>query len=127
MVSRVSRSLGASVVKSLPFPRSAAARTFQAVGRSATMLAGFDPIFVYGNYVESILWIAIGLIVCHRVGWRRGKWLAAALFAFGVSDMVETRTGGWYTPWWMLTWKVSCVAAIVVAGLRVRRAACCPA
>jgi hypothetical protein len=39
---------------------------------------------------------------------------AAVLLAFGGSDVVETRTGAWWHPWWLLVWKGLCVVALVV-------------
>jgi hypothetical protein len=80
-----------------------------------------DPLFVYGNYAEAALWAGVAAIAVAR---RNSGWsiaLAAALLAFGVSDLVETRTGGWYKPWWMLAWKSVCVIAIVACGILTRR------
>jgi hypothetical protein len=72
-----------------------------------TLMPTFDPLFVWGNYVEGAFWIVLGTVLLVR---GRSHWIGpAALLAFGVSDFVETRTGGWYTPWWMLTWKTICV------------------
>jgi len=76
-----------------------------------------------GNFVEAMLWIAIGVGLFVKTGKR--FWLAAsALLAFGVSDLVEIRTGHWARPWWLFAWKAACVAAllpIVVKALRTAR------
>ena len=80
-----------------------------------------DPVFVYGNYVEAVLWTAMGILSLVR---RNSAWsyaLAAALLAFGVSDIVESRTGAWYDPWWLLAWKSLCVAMILALGIQVLR------
>lgn len=79
--------------------------------------------FVLANRVEAGLWIAvaIGCVVAMRLRPRvRGDLLVAALaFAlFGVSDLVETTTGAWWRPWWLLAWKAACV---VVFGTLLAR------
>jgi hypothetical protein len=80
-----------------------------------------DPIFVFANYVEASFWAAAGVVAIAK---RRGKaslLLAGALVLFGVSDIIETRTGAWYRPWWLLAMKVGCVLSIVIAGVGVLR------
>jgi len=80
-----------------------------------------DPTFVLANYVESCVWLGIGVVAFLK---RTSKWsigLAGAFVAFGASDIVETRTGAWYTPWWMLTWKILSVLLIVICGYAVLR------
>jgi len=77
-------------------------------------LAAIDPWFVRLNLVEGAMWIAIGIGVLSCA--RRvplNLLLVMTLIAFGVSDFVETRTGGWYKPWWMLLWKTACVVTIL--------------
>jgi hypothetical protein len=76
------------------------------------------------NYLEAGLWIVVGIGLAVRAtslagGAARRNCLFAAitLLAFGVSDVVETRTGAWWHPWWLLVWKGVCV--IVLAGLVV--------
>lgn len=80
-----------------------------------------DPTFVYGNYVEAILWAGIAVVALVRRNSRWGYALSAALLAFGVSDLVEAQTGAWYDPWWLLAWKALCVALILAVGLIVLR------
>ncbi len=71
------------------------------------------------NVAESAIWILAGCWVywpARRQGGARraaGAVAAAAFVAFGVSDVVETQTGAWYRPWWLLTWKAACVACLV--------------
>ena len=74
------------------------------------------------NYAEAGLWIVVGVGFAVRAASRAGgaarrSCLAAAitLLAFGASDVVETRTGAWWHPWWLLVWKGVCV--IVLVGL----------
>lgn len=82
------------------------------------------------NLVEAGLWIVLGLIAAWQAARRRSAirrdllLLAVALVAFGISDIVETRTGAWYRPWWLLLWKAACLAvmlALLVRHVRRRR------
>jgi hypothetical protein len=81
-----------------------------------------DPVFVYGNYAEAAVWAAMGVIALLRLRTRAGVGLALLLIAFGVSDLVETTTGAWYRPWWLLAWKAACVIGMLMIGLPVYRA-----
>ena len=78
-----------------------------------------DPTFVYGNYVESGLWAALGVAALVRRNCTSSWVLGTTLIVFGASDCVEAGTGAWYSPWWLLAWKASCVAVILASGLRV--------
>ena len=75
--------------------------------------------FKTGNYIESGLWILIGLVfVVYALrrsgGARRLCSIAAPVFVlFGISDIVEADTGAWYKPWWLFAWKAICVASMV--------------
>jgi hypothetical protein len=81
-----------------------------------------DPAFIYGNYIEACLWAAIGIIAMARRSRPWGIALAGALVAFGISDIIETRTGAWYRPWWLLAWKAACIALILTFGIAALRA-----
>ena len=76
--------------------------------------------FRTANYVEAGLWLAIGLIAAvvalRKTGRVRSRCLllASAMLAFGCSDLVETTTGAWWTPWWLFVWKAICVAVFVL-------------
>lgn len=71
------------------------------------------------NFVEAGLWGAIGigflLAALRPAGRARGRCaLSAALFiAFGASDLMETRTGAWWRPWWLLALKSGCIAGLL--------------
>lgn len=75
--------------------------------------------FVYLNYIEAGLWIVLGIAaaaqaVRRRDNARRGLLiLAVVLITFGLSDLIETRTGAWWRPWWLLAWKTSCICAML--------------
>ena len=73
------------------------------------------------NYVEAGLWGILGVgfaIGAGRTGGRAARWrcvvAALTLLAFGASDVVETRTGAWWHPWWLLAWKAACVIALLL-------------
>ena len=88
------------------------------------MTGKFDPTFVLVNRVEAALWIAIALAMMLEARRSRGAAridcfaasLAFALFSF--SDIVETTTGAWWRPWWLLAWKSACVLAFLVLLVR---------
>ena len=95
---------------------------------SPPMLAVITREFVYLNYIEAVMWIALGLGAAVQALRFRGPGrrdlvvLAIDLIAFGVSDIIETQTGAWWRPWWLLAWKVTCVAVMLALLIRhVRR------
>src|SRR5262249_43373006 len=75
--------------------------------------------FRISNYIEAGLWCLIGLGLgtgvirgATLVGWRRTA--AAAVFVlFGISDLIEARTGAWYRPLGLLLLKAACLAVIL--------------
>jgi hypothetical protein len=80
-----------------------------------------------GNLIEAGFWVVFGvvLVVASRrrgpafraVGWAAG--LVSVLF--GLSDLVESSTGAWWRPWWLLLWKALCIAGLVLCFLRYRK------
>lgn len=79
------------------------------------------------NYVEAVFWM-----VASFVAWRSSRGMepakqknarlaSIALFLFGISDLVETQTGAWWRPWWLLIWKTSCVLALLICWWRHAR------
>jgi uncharacterized membrane protein HdeD (DUF308 family) len=80
-----------------------------------------------GNLIEAGFWLIFGVVVC-VAGVKRGRsfgtfGVIAGLVAilFGLSDLIEARTGAWWCPWWLLAWKAVCVAVLVLSFLRYRR------
>ena len=74
------------------------------------------------NVVEAAFWIVLGvamLITSARPA-PRWPWVLAGItfIAFGVSDIVETRTGAWWRPWWLLAWKAACLFVLAALALR---------
>ena len=71
------------------------------------------------NYGEAAVWGIAGVYVLWRSRHRPkatrilGSVASVAFFAFGISDLVETRTGTWYEPWWLLAWKAACVLILL--------------
>lgn len=81
---------------------------------------------VTGNLIEAGLWLGFALIAaglaCRASGPKR-RWcwiMAAALLVFGFSDLIESKTGAWWEPMWLLVLKASCLAVLVYGGLRLR-------
>ncbi len=66
--------------------------------------------FVAANVVEALLWFLVAGIVFYRFRSAAG---AVLLVAFGISDLVETQTGAWWRPWWLLVWKAACIAGLL--------------
>ncbi len=86
--------------------------------------------FEIANYAEAGLWAIIGLALLFAGMTlteqpRRDAFIAAATFmAFGASDLVEVRSGAWWSPWWLLIWKASCLAVfgwLLIGRARRRR------
>jgi len=81
-------------------------------------MSAIDPMFVLSNRIEAALWLVIALAM--TVAAARGArirfdcTIAAVAFAlFGISDLVEAKTGAWWRPWWLLAWKAACVFAFL--------------
>ena len=91
------------------------------------MLSRIDSLFVTANYVEAALWSIIGTcFLLHAILKRGGATSIIASIAFllfGISDVIETRTGAWWRPWWLLVMKGGCIAvfAVVLARYAVAR------
>ncbi len=77
--------------------------------------------FVVANLIEAALWCVIGGVVLLHAMLKRGRLysvIAGVTFLlFGLSDVVETRTGAWWRPWWLLAWKGACLAVFLALVL----------
>jgi hypothetical protein len=90
-------------------------------------------IHVLFNYCEAAIWGIAAAFVLWRshkqdsVARLLGRVASLTFIAFGVSDLVETRTGTWYDPWWLFAWKATCVLILVsclcIHAYRTRRRA----
>jgi peptidoglycan/LPS O-acetylase OafA/YrhL len=90
-------------------------------------------IHAYFNYGEALFWGIAGVCVFRRsrkqppASRSAGSVAAVAFIAFGVSDLIEIRTGTWYDPWWLFAWKATCVVTLVSCLLvHVRRSGKAP-
>ena len=68
------------------------------------------------NGLEAALWMGLAVWLLlrsdpHTTAFRRAAWFFA-LFAFGLSDVVEVYTGAFWRPWWLLVWKGACLTSI---------------
>jgi hypothetical protein len=45
---------------------------------------------------------------------------------FGLSDLVESQTGAWWTPWWLFAWKALCVLGLLACGVALVRLTASP-
>ena len=71
---------------------------------------------INGNYIEAVWWFIVAAYFFYisysstQSKRKLGYTAAAAFFVFGISDIIETRTGTWWQPWWLLALKASCIA-----------------
>ncbi len=74
-----------------------------------------------GNFVESLVWFSIAIIffvIPKKVEFynkRISNSLGYAFILFGISDLIEMRTGAWWRPWWLLLIKALCLLFIVAS------------
>lgn len=81
------------------------------------------------NTVEAALWLGIGLALAlvpriRGLSSANRAALVVSYLLFGVSDLIELRTGAFWRPWWLLLFKAVCLAGIVTGmtiWLRRRR------
>ena len=94
------------------------------------MIAVITRAFQIANYIEAGFWTCIGIafaITALRQSGiaRKHCWIAAITFVlFGISDLVESTTGAWYRPLWLLIWKGLCLlvfAWLLINYIRRRR------
>lgn len=79
------------------------------------------------NFAEASLWFLIAGVLflkARRLNRSRAKIArvaSAAFFLFGISDLIEARTGAWWMPWWLLVWKTICVVVFLVCLIQYRK------
>jgi hypothetical protein len=68
-----------------------------------------------GNLIEAGFWMLVSFVVLFKGLKSSGPvrriylMLAPAFFVFGISDIIESRTGAWWRPFWLLLLKGACV------------------
>ena len=84
---------------------------------------------VSGNLLEAGLWASIALTLVVWAVREAGRWrrlwggLASAFLVFAVSDIIESQTGAWWRPLWLLAIKAGCLA-VFLSGAREYRNIC---
>ena len=73
-----------------------------------------------GNLIEALLWFLLSVICAIQVIRAKPQGritlaiLSTSFFVFAVSDLIESESGAWWRPWWLLLLKGICVAGFVV-------------
>lgn len=71
------------------------------------------------NLIEAGLWFVISTMLMIKTLWAAGRLrrvlftLGGAFLTFGISDLIESRTGAWWRPWPLLVMKVACVITFI--------------
>jgi hypothetical protein len=75
---------------------------------------------VYNGF-EPFIWYALAILLVPAIRkhspLRERIFLALVVAAFGTSDFYETIA--WWTPWWLLMWKVICLLVATTMSLRI--------
>ena len=72
-----------------------------------------------GNLIEAAIWFAVSLACSIRSLRGEGRLrvifslLAGTFFVFAITDLIESETGAWWRPQWLLGLKALCVLGIV--------------
>jgi hypothetical protein len=75
------------------------------------------------NLIEAVFWMGLACLAAFRAltGIKQRRLilivLSILLFLFGCTDLFEITSGAWWKPWWLLLWKVSCFAGILLTFL----------
>jgi hypothetical protein len=72
-----------------------------------------------GNLIEAVLWFAFTVVFVFKAWQADKRWrrlfgtLAGAFLVFSVSDVIESRTGAWWRPLWLLLMKGACLGVFL--------------
>lgn len=86
-----------------------------------------NDITAVGNLAEAGLWaifaFTFAILAARASGPLRQLWIveSIAFFAFGISDVIESQTGAWWTPPSLLLLKAGCLAVFVYGIVKYRR------
>ncbi|BAY05655.1 hypothetical protein H6G54_25720 [Anabaena cylindrica FACHB-243] len=80
-----------------------------------------ETLYRQGNYIEAVLWslFSLGFMIYSYkrnclIAKHKNQITSVIFLLFGLSDIIEVQTGGWWKPWWLLLWKSSCVIGFIV-------------
>jgi len=81
------------------------------------------------NLYEAILWFVIAIIFLGFGVYKKNifaqkktfLFLSVILALFGISDLIEMKTGTWWKPAWLLVMKAFCITSIVVGLFSLSR------
>ena len=81
--------------------------------------------FRYSNYIEGVVWFAVGGLA-FKAARDRGAghfapWFLVTFLAFGLSDWLESITGAWWRPWWLFVWKAAGVIIVLALTIAAKR------
>lgn len=85
---------------------------------------------VFFNQCEAALWFLVAAAFAATASrqWARRTSVPAyhclcivAFALFGVSDVIESHTGAWWTPWWLFVLKSLCVLAFLFCFMAYRK------
>ena len=68
-----------------------------------------------GNLIEAVFWLLVSLVLLLKAMRAEGALrrifsvLAGAFLVFSVSDVIESQTGAWWKPVWLLILKTACM------------------
>ncbi|MGI8785858.1 MAG: GPR1/FUN34/YaaH family transporter [Acidobacteriota bacterium] len=73
-----------------------------------------------GNLVEAVLWFIVSFILLAKTLRSQGPLrrvygtLTIGFFTFAISDIIESRTGAWWRPWWLFVIKAGCALSFIL-------------
>lgn len=81
------------------------------------------------NYGEAALWFTIGtgMLIAAIIRRKEKEWVKVyiiatfAFFLFGVSDLIEAKTGAWWKPRGLLVLNGICILAFIGCYLRAKK------
>lgn len=82
------------------------------------------------NLCEAIFWFVVSLILLLFGVYREKNiigqkkiflFLSIILVLFGISDLIEIKTGAWWRPAWLLLFKAICVIGIIISVVFLRK------
>lgn len=79
------------------------------------------------NAIEVVLWGTIGLWLVMlnslRGGYYRNCGLLIGFFflSFAITDGLEIETGAWWSPWWLLIWKILNITGFLIGYIQYKK------